>query len=159
MRHLVFLPDNLVNTRQRTQQCDERLLAAKDHASNPRLHQRSVSRELNRVPQTLFGIEQDGGFRRRGSVPARLLKGNRRRAGKLPAPFILAPPASEVSFEQPGETPVVTGGCKIRSEVQCLLVGRQCLVDPLGVKQDDSETVVELGAARRQLEGAPAGGD
>src|SRR3984957_2252552 len=101
---------------------------------------------MNRVAQTLFGVEQDRCWWGNAAVPAGLAMRRVRPSGQLPAPFVLAPAASEVALGQPGQAAVIVGGRVVGPQGQRPIVIDDRFVDALGAEERDPQSVAEFGA-------------
>ena len=98
-RQIVSLPDQRIDARAACQQPDQRLLTFDEHAG-PTCLTRRIANELDRVAQSLLGVEEDGSSLQRLPVPEGLRKVAPRVAFCLPAPLVFGPAALEIPGQQ-----------------------------------------------------------
>ena len=83
-------------------------------ASAPTLKHRDEPRELNRIAQPLFVVQQNRFALERRSVPARRDEFSRGQHSQIGPPFVVLPTAGELAGQQIRIGQVQMGGCEIR---------------------------------------------
>src|SRR5262249_46738221 len=108
-RHLrpVFHHECL-HPRARAQETHQGRLAGQDNVLTARCDVGQITHKLDRVPQSLLSIDEEGLLRKRCAIPAWLCKRWRRTVWTPPAPFILTPALLKIPTEEPrdGAIPV-----------------------------------------------------
>src|SRR5262249_45341295 len=80
-----------INTWASVQQPGQRLGAPYEHSAAVPFYERRVANELQRIAQSLLGVQQDGASSQGRSIPQRLRQRSAAKRFALPAPFILRP--------------------------------------------------------------------
>src|SRR5207249_412523 len=123
-------------------------LAQDKHLAAALLDQWNVSDELQRVPKTLFGHQEDRASVQRRAVPARLLERNLGKIVSLPAPLIFRQTLRPVAEQQQQQCPIVMGAHQARVQTLRFVKGSHGLVETPLLFVDRSQIDRGLGMVR-----------
>ncbi len=136
------------NSRAGFYQADEGCLRGHDHTPALRLDDRRIAEELDGVPQTLIGVEEDGFPLERLAHPE-LLRSPWGIAVAMPHLLLeLCPPSLEVAEGEPGYRPVTAGLLVVRLQSEGLAERGDRLGEPLQLDERDPSVVMGLSLLR-----------
>ncbi len=146
-----------LGNRQGPEQAEQRTRCL-HHDTPPARHGgRNVADELDRVPEALLGMDEEGSASRLLPLPQRLREGAARRLEPLLAqpPRVIVPAAGQVSAQQPGQRAVPMGAREVRVARHGPAVGRDRLVQPPQIVQAVAEVVQRLRTGWPEEDGVP----
>src|SRR6202011_351938 len=140
------------------EQRDDRFLDFQDYLAAAGGNQRQVAQELNRVAETLLGMQQDGLAVERLAAPLRLFEIARLQVADAPARLVFLPAGGEVAAQEvqhalAGERHAVAG-----IERTGAAEARERLVHAAHVLEREAEVEVRDGEARGERDRPAAGG-